>query len=214
MVKDTGEVIRSYLFPLGLLAGLLLSNFLNATGLFKEWLDTDELEVRVVDLVSPREREGREGLESEGLHHETILQDENDPRISGAAARGFEQGQRALRRADYRKALALFEEARTLDSLNPVLISQIGMAAMNLGDTARARTLLTEAVNLDQSFARGYFNLGFFRMQHGDRAGARKALERAILLQPNYDIAYYNLGVLELRDENLDKARSHFLRAL
>jgi tetratricopeptide (TPR) repeat protein len=86
-------------------------------------------------------------------------------------------------------------------------------AKMRAGDRDGAVAALTGSSLLERSAAL-LFSLGNLRFEQGDAAGAVQRLEQAVALYPSFRDARRNLAVALVRENRVEDARPHLVRAL
>lgn len=139
---------------------------------------------------------------------ERIAPGDDDAADAGAALEGGNEGPplseahaqaRALaRRAEYAKALPLFQATLAANPDSPALLAEYGGCLASSGALDRAREVLRRADGIRPTFATA-LRLGQVQSKLGDPAAAEKDLRRALVLRPRSATASLALGQLLLR---------------
>ncbi len=159
---------------------------------------------------------GRRGNETIRIviHDESTVPGEDDEPVAGvddAGADGgtvsplHERARLAARRAQFKEALALYEQALAADKRSAALHGELGYWTMVAGDPKKALPHLERADKLLPS-ARSALRLGMVRAKLGDRTGAEKDLRRALALRPGHRAAQLALGNLLRKKGPSDEA--------
>jgi len=102
----------------------------------------------------------------------------------------FEAGLRFLGVKDYPNALALFQQAITLEPNAPDLYYYVGETYFGKGDFRSARDAYQETINRDSSFAPAFLGRARTNLSLNPDADIIGDLNEAIILDPNFTEAY------------------------
>lgn len=127
----------------------------------------------------------------------------------------FDEALRLAQRAEYKKAVRLFERVLERLPLHVPARRNLGMAQMELGRSAPAKTLLVQTLRLDPRDADAWIILGNLYKQAADNlAMADACYRRALLVNPDDPILLTNYGALMVDLGNLEQAEEFFERAI
>lgn len=136
-----------------------------------------------------------------------------DPKDRIQARNLLTEGELALRRQDFRSALASFEAVLEEDPGNRFATLRSGIAHLKAGAVERALTLLEESVRLDPEQAEARFALADALTRAGRLERAEQEWLETVRLQPRRVAAWANLGTTLGRRGELDRAIEAFTRA-
>ena len=91
-------------------------------------------------------------------------------------------------------AIALYSLALAVDSRNPALTLQLGLAHFALAQCDEAERCYRASIALEPRMAHAHYNLGVLLQQKHDLAGAACAFDAALTHQPRFPEALNNLG--------------------
>jgi tetratricopeptide (TPR) repeat protein len=131
-------------------------------------------------------------------------------------------GQRLLDRAveeasrgRYSQAMSLLERVLQRAPGHVVARRNLGMAHLEIGEVDRAERLLVEALRLDPGDAWSLLLIGNIYLGHrNDLESAAEFYELAASADPDDPYLLSNIGALHARQNNVDKAREYFQRAI
>ena len=101
----------------------------------------------------------------------------------------------AVRAADWRSEIALFESSARAKPGSARLHNALGLAYANAGQQERAESEYRRALEIYPDYAAALVNLGNVELRRGDTAAARDRYVRALALDPGYIKARWNLAV-------------------
>ena len=111
------------------------------------------------------------------------------------------------------EAIAPLREAGLLDSSNPVIQHDLGLACLEAGRVPESIAALQRAVAGNPGYADAYFRLGIAFEKLGDSGGAIVAYNRATELLPSLTEAWFRSGALVYTLGHRDEAIGCFRRA-
>jgi tetratricopeptide (TPR) repeat protein len=111
-----------------------------------------------------------------------------------------------LQAGDYKSAIAVYEQAASLDGENPRIFSGIGYLHTLEGNFPAAAKAYQKALYLDPNNPDFYFALGYSLANDGRYGDAATAYYQAIQLDPNNVNYYVALGVVFLRQQEYERA--------
>ncbi|MFN6565959.1 hypothetical protein A6770_23825 [Nostoc minutum NIES-26] len=111
----------------------------------------------------------------------------------------LEEGRRLVNTGDYNGAIAVYQQAATLDPKNAKIHSGIGYLYAQQGNFQSALASYRRAIGIDPNNSDFYYAVGYIKGNLGDTAGAKDAYRRAIQLNRNNVNAYLGLGVTQAR---------------
>ncbi|MEK6325811.1 MAG: tetratricopeptide repeat protein [Acidobacteriota bacterium] len=133
-------------------------------------------------------------------------QPENDAR--------FGKAQEAIRKKEYKDAIALLRQILAVDPKDFVAWTELGTVDFKQGDTQEAEKSYLRALQEKPSFVLALLNLGKLRMAEKNFEGAIEVLTRAVEVQPQGSDANYFLGESYLQVKKGSKAVGFFEAAL
>jgi tetratricopeptide (TPR) repeat protein len=119
----------------------------------------------------------------------------------------------ASRNADYRSAVAIWQQTTECAPHNARAHLNLGKALEESGDAAAALKEYGEAVRLKPRDARARYNLGTALAQAGQAAAAVEEFRAALALHPDYREAHYNLALALQKLGRDEEARQHLAAA-
>ncbi len=111
----------------------------------------------------------------------------------------LEEGRRLVSGGDYSGAIAVYQQAATLEPKNATIYSGIGYLYAQQGNFPTALAAYRRAVSLNPNNGDYAYALGYVSGNLGDNRGAKEAYRRAIQLNRNNVNAYLGLGTVLLR---------------
>jgi tetratricopeptide (TPR) repeat protein len=120
-------------------------------------------------------------------------------------------GKIAGQRGQHSQAVALHRQALTLQSTNPFLTYNLGVAYRAAGQRAQAEAAFRQSLRLKPDFPPTHFNLGNVLAERGERHEAQARYRLAVLLEPDFVDARVRLS-LALRDEGRREEAADHLR--
>ena len=127
------------------------------------------------------------------------------------------QGSLALDRHQFRDALRLGQQARSIDPYNADAFGIIGDAQVQLGQDDAAIQTIQAMVDLRPDLS-SYSRISYLRELHGDTAGAIQAMQQAAMAggpaPENRAWTYWQLGTLSFNNGDLDTAQRDFEQSL
>jgi tetratricopeptide (TPR) repeat protein len=118
----------------------------------------------------------------------------------------FLQADEKLNKADYKGAIADYDQAIRLNPKFALAYLNRGDSRYGLGDKKGAITDFDQAIRLDPKYSPAYSSRGYVRHELGDKQGAFTDFDQVIRLNPKNAVAYvayYNRG--DVRNELGDK---------
>jgi len=120
----------------------------------------------------------------------------------------------ARRNADYRTALALWEDTVTKRPDNARAFNCLGVVQANLGQYPAALASYRTALRLRPAYPEAINNYGDTLNRAGQPAAALRELQIALAMEPDYAIAHSNLGNSLLQLGRVQEAIDHYRTAL
>ncbi len=117
-----------------------------------------------------------------------------------------------LKRTEH--ALSDCDRAEALDPKNFIAINLKGLIYLMKGEFKKARLEFNKAIQLNPGDNAIYNNRGVCCWLLGKRKEAIEDLKKSIQLSPKFFKSYYHLGYFMHRENDGDKAKTYFLRAL
>lgn len=121
----------------------------------------------------------------------------------------YSKGVEALSRKQSDKALALAQEAISIEPREALFQGLKGDALVQQRKLPAALSAYNKAIQLDSDFFRHYLKRGAVKTELGDRTGAKQDLNRSLELLPTAD-AHYLLGQLALQEGDRQQALAHY----
>lgn len=126
---------------------------------------------------------------------------------------------------DFRKAIALFQEAVEKDPAYALAYAGLADAYTGLGDAglsaippreafSKSAEAVKKALEIDKDLAEAHASLGHLKMHNFDWRGAEQAYNRAIELNPNYATTYHMFGFYFALMEQYEEAITNLKQAL
>ena len=117
-----------------------------------------------------------------------------------------QQGNEALEKGDYDKAIAAYDKAIRLNPRDTLAYNNRGMAYERKGDRGKAISDYSEAIRIDPKYETAYNNRGSAYGAKGDYDKAIADLNEAIRLDPKDPPPYVNRGIAYRRKGDFGKA--------
>jgi Flp pilus assembly protein TadD len=114
----------------------------------------------------------------------------------------------AVRAADWRSDLALWESELPKAPDDVVVNNNLAVAYSSRGEYAKAIPLLENAIRVGPRYWRAYVNLGIAAEGLGDRSGARAAYRNAIRIAPGVPDPLYFFARFQASNDDLEGAVS------
>ena len=111
----------------------------------------------------------------------------------------LQEGRRLVDTGDYGGAIAIYQEAASLEPKNATIYSGIGYLYAQQGNFPSALAAYRRAVSINPNNADYQYALGYISGTLGDNKRAKDAYRRAIQLNRNNVNAYLGLGTVLLR---------------
>lgn len=111
----------------------------------------------------------------------------------------LENGRRLVDTGDYSGAIAVYQQAATIDPKNAKIHSGIGYLYAQQGNYRAALAAYRRAIGINPNNSDFYYAVGYIKANLGDTAGAKEGYRRAIQLNRNNVNAYLGLGVTQSR---------------
>lgn len=118
-----------------------------------------------------------------------------------------------LQQKNYHGALADYNRAIALESSDPEIWLNRGVAKEKLADRKGAYADYTQAIELKPDFVKAWLNRGNLLAAQQRYPEALEDYSVAILYQPDYGVAYYNRAITHYRLNQLEKACQDLKRA-
>jgi Tfp pilus assembly protein PilF len=128
----------------------------------------------------------------------------------------YDQGTQDLLSAEYTQAVSHLIKAAKLDSKNPEIQNNLGMAYYFKGEKDLAFAHIKRALEIDHKLTDARVNLASLLFERGDFVGAEKHYLHALkdVTYEKHSRTYYNLALIELKKNNTERARAHLLSAV
>ncbi|MDZ8188154.1 MAG: tetratricopeptide repeat protein [Nostoc sp. ChiSLP02] len=111
----------------------------------------------------------------------------------------LEEGRRLVDTGDYAGAIAVYQQAASLDPKNAKIYSGIGYLYAQQGNYQAALTSYRRAIAINPNNSDFFYAVGYIKANLGDTAGAKEGYRRAIQLNRNNVNAYLGLAVTQSR---------------
>ncbi|MBV8886171.1 MAG: tetratricopeptide repeat protein [Chroococcidiopsidaceae cyanobacterium CP_BM_RX_35] len=118
----------------------------------------------------------------------------------------LEEGRRLVDAGDFSDAIALYQQAATLDRTNPEIYSGIGYLQDRQRNYSAAVAAYQQAVALAPKNSQYQYALGYSLANSGDNVGAAAAYRQAVQLNRKDVNAYLGLGVVLFRQGKYTEA--------
>lgn len=125
-----------------------------------------------------------------------------------------EEGDAAMQKKDYQKALAIYSEANYKEPKNAETLFKIGYALAEQDRDDEALEYYKEALSLDEKNTYIHQAMASLYRKIGEFASARNHLNRSIELDKNNPITYFNYANLLVDMQNKDEAKEMYKKAL
>ena len=119
------------------------------------------------------------------------------PRVRLVAISKNTQGCIAFDRGQYRKAIALFQDAKESDLTSSVVRYNLGSTYLAMKEYIKARDYLQEAVILNSNFKEAHYNLALTQFRRGYLQEAKNAAQASLNIDRNYQLAKKLLEAIE-----------------
>ncbi|MEA5502207.1 tetratricopeptide repeat protein [Halotia wernerae UHCC 0503] len=126
----------------------------------------------------------------------------------------LEEGRRLVDAGDYNGAIAIYQQAATIDPKNAKIYSGIGYLYAQQGNFKGALASYRRAIAIDPNNSDFYYAVGYIKGNLGDTPGAKEAYRRAIQLNRNHVNAYLGLGVTQARLGDYEAANWAYEQAI
>ncbi|HSE38627.1 MAG TPA: tetratricopeptide repeat protein [Blastocatellia bacterium] len=126
----------------------------------------------------------------------------------------FANAQVAIKRKEYKEAIALLRQALATDPKDYVVWTELGTTQFKQGDTAEAEKSYLGALQQKPTFLLALTNLGKLRMSEKKFDGAIEFFTRAVEVEPRSADANYYLGESYLQIKKGSKAVGYLEEAL
>ncbi|WGV26819.1 tetratricopeptide repeat protein [Halotia branconii] len=126
----------------------------------------------------------------------------------------LEQGRRLVDGGDYNGAIAIYQQAATLDPKNAKIYSGIGYLYAQQGNFQGALASYRRAIGIDPNNSDFYYAVGYIKGNLGDTPGAKEAYRRSIQLNRNHVNAYLGLGITQARMGDYEAANWAYEQAI
>ncbi|MBN4004492.1 tetratricopeptide repeat protein [Nostoc sp. LPT] len=111
----------------------------------------------------------------------------------------LEEGRRLVNAGDYGGAIAVYQQAASIDPKNAKIHSGIGYLYAQQGNYQAALTAYRRAIAINPNNSDFYYAVGYIKANLGDTRGAKEGYRRAIQLNRNNVNAYLGLAVTQSR---------------
>lgn len=132
---------------------------------------------------------------------------------SGAKAL-YNEGYQAFRSDDYRKAIALYQQAITLDPDFTDAYDNCGLCYRRLGLLDSAKLYYRKSIALNPALVTAHINLGVVYMAEGQPDSALAEYREIIKYTPGEPESYYGMADVYLQTEEPDSALKYALKAI
>jgi tetratricopeptide (TPR) repeat protein len=114
----------------------------------------------------------------------------------------------------FRKALAILQTARALDSRAPEIPYRMAVSYLFLGVNSDAEQACQETLRRAPKFALAYLLRGVIKLRQGDLPAAEADFRRAVAMRPSSGIFHRQLGMTLYKREKLIESKEELDRAL
>ena len=125
-----------------------------------------------------------------------------------------DKAQESLRRGDVGVAIPLLKALIAAKANDPIPLYNLGVLYSDQGRLKDARELLQTAASLDPSNAHILVATGVVQARADDLKAAIETLEQAVRIAPEDPVAHQNLGACLLKQDEAERAESHFRTSL
>ena len=116
--------------------------------------------------------------------------------------------------AQYRKAIPLFEQLRTLGERKTYLFMKLGFAYFSIWEFEKAKEMYKVAIEMENDNSDAHYELGHVYLKDRQLDSARIFVKKAVALQKPYLMEeYQTLAVIERQKENLNGAFEYYTLA-
>ncbi|MEM7724739.1 MAG: tetratricopeptide repeat protein [Cyanobacteria bacterium P01_A01_bin.45] len=126
----------------------------------------------------------------------------------------LDEGNRRVRSRDYNGAIAIYQQAATLEPKNGSIYSGIGYIYAQQGNFSAAKIAYQRAVALSPNNADYHYALGYISGNIGDNNSAKNAYRKAIQLDRNSVNAHLGLAAILLNLREYNNAKWAFEKAM
>lgn len=125
-----------------------------------------------------------------------------------------DKAQESLRRGDVGVAIPLLKALIAAKANDPIPLYNLGVLYSDQGRLKEAKELLRTAASLDPSNAHILVATGVVQARADDLKAAIETLEQAVRIAPEDPVAHQNLGACLLKQDEAERAESHFRQSL
>ena len=113
-------------------------------------------------------------------------------------------------------AVTSYEQALTLEPINPFIYTEIARIYMAMGDDYLDKTIeaYNKAIELKPNYPVAHFELALVHDQQGEINEAIVRMENSLLLAPRDTGIIFQLGVLYYKSSQFEKAKAAFIQAI
>ncbi|ABA20045.1 TPR repeat protein [Trichormus variabilis ATCC 29413] len=126
----------------------------------------------------------------------------------------LEDGKRLVDAGDYNGAIAVYQQAATMEPRNARIHSGIGYLHAQQGNFQAALASYRRAIAINPNNSDFFYAVGYIKGNMGDTPGAKEAYRRAIQLNRNNVSAYVGLGITQSRMGDFQSANWAFEQAI
>ena len=125
-----------------------------------------------------------------------------------------DKAQESLRRGDVGVAIPLLKALIAAKANDPIPLYNLGVLYSDQGRLKEAKEILHTAASLDPSNAHIVVAIGVVQARADDLKAAIRTLEQAVRIAPEDPVAHQNLGACLLKQDEAERAESHFRTSL